>query len=362
MGIKKQCSTVVLYNPSSGGGRSLKLKGKVESSLAENGVDYDLYITESEAHLRQLAAKCAGKYETIVGVGGDTTFNIIAEKILEYKNEGNGSREKRPAPAMGMIGTGSANDIVRSLGIESIDAACKAIKIGDRKQMDVGRLTLLNKKEPEASSFIFLGTLSLGLGTTVNRYVESYQREHKLLSRINPLNQLFAGIYGIHHSFSKKKIPLQVELAYHSGNDNGKGNGGGHGDANDAGAGAKKLKQDSLLKKENIRFSLLVFLNTPYYANGLKMVQCEGTPAPVLFDGKLDCCIIDTGAFWETFRAGLKVKKGEHNEKDGIRMLRAGLFNVTCVEELDIQVDGEIIEEVKEFEVSLVPEGLTVLL
>ena len=312
---------MILFNPSSGKGRSLKQKEKIETLLKAHGIDYDLIVTESEDHLRQSAAEAAGHYETIVGVGGDTTFNIIAGKVLEYGKN---------APAIGMIGTGSANDIVRGLGIEKIEDACRIIKNGEIRKMDVGRLKINTPPQPE--TFIFMGTLSLGLGTTVNRYIEDFHQRHGILSKLKPFDQLFSGLYAIHDSFSKKKVPLTVEMAY------------------------RDLKSGETIVKP-LEFSLLVFLNTPYYANGMRLGEENG-----LFDGVLDCRVIHTRSFLGTLRTGLRIREGKTNSEGvGIMAIRSVWFNVSSKEAIDIQVDGEIIEGVKEFEILIIPGALTVL-
>ncbi len=316
----------------------MKEKKKIETLLKKNDIDYDLLVTRSENHLRQLAVETTRQYEIIVGVGGDTTFNIIASEILKYKKDKGAAQ---PAPAMGMIGTGSSNDIVRGLGIEKIEDACKAIKNNKIGKMDVGYLKINGKSEP----IFFLGALSLGLGTTVNRYVEGFHQRHKILSKIKPFDQLLSGLYAIYDSFSKKKVPLQTEIEYQTNNLN--------------------LKSAQKIKKK-IEFSLLVFLNTPYYANGLRLVKNEDTacyaPARTLFDGLLDCCIVHTKSFVITLKVGIHVQKGTHMNRDEVTMIQSSLFKISSKEEIDIQVDGEIFEGVRQLEVSLIPKGLKVLI
>lgn len=312
----------VLFNPSSGKGRSIKQRTTVEHYLNQYGVNYDLQVTESENHLRQLAAETARDYELIIGVGGDTTFNIIAGEILKLENQNH-------APALALIGTGSANDIARGLSIEKIADACKAIKQGNTGKMDIGRLDINGSPAP----LFFLGTLSLGLGTTVNRYVESFHQRHNILSKIKPFDQLLSGLYAIHDSFKKKKVPLRVELEYRN-------------------------QQQAEKIAGTIDFSLLVFLNTPYYANGLKLAEVEGA----LFDGLLDACIIDTVSFLHTLKVGIRIARGRQKKGDRTTLVRSGFFKVSSQEAIDIQVDGDIIEGVREFTVSAVPAALKVVI
>jgi diacylglycerol kinase family enzyme len=306
----------ILFNPSSRRGKSGKAKERIERILNNNSINYDLFVSESEAHFKQLTLETAPKYQTIVGVGGDTTFNIMVRKLL---------RANYQPPAIGMIGTGSANDIVRSLGILKIKEACAAIKKGSTTTMDVGCIKIDRKSKP----YYFLGSLSIGLSTAVNRYVAKFQQNHKVIARVQPFYQLFPGLFGIHDFFAKNKPPLQVKIKY---SNNGK----------------------AIIK--DLDFSLLVILNTPYYANGLKLGIEDGSS-----DGILDCCAIDTRNFWDTFVMALKIQRGTHTQCQNVEYVQSPSFKAYSQYPLDILADGEIIEEVKEFEVSIIKDKLKVL-
>ena len=308
---------VVLFNPSSDKGRSLKKKSKVEKYLKENRIDYDLFVSKSEDDLVRLSIEATGNYSTIVGVGGDTTFNIIVSAILK-------SKEKKVAslnPVFGMIGTGSANDIVQSLSIQKIETACKAIKFGNIKKMDVGYINIKGRDE----SFLFLGTLSAGLSTYVNLFIESFIKNHKFLAKSNLISQTLTGLVSIKKSFSNKIIPLRICL------ENG------------------DIKRD-------IECSLIVFHNAPCYANGMKL-----NPFASPFNRKVDCSVVNTTSFLNTFNFGMKVLRSRHIKRKEIEFVESKLFRVFSEKEIDILVDGDIIRKVKEFEISVFPGALNVL-
>ncbi|HLP59711.1 MAG TPA: hypothetical protein VK186_12805, partial [Candidatus Deferrimicrobium sp.] len=192
------------------------------------------------------------------------------------------------------------------------------------KKMDVGCVKI--SKKP--GTLFFLGTLSLGLGVTVNRYVESFQQRHKILSGWKPFNQLSPALYGIYDSFAQKKIPMKVELEYREP------------------ASGEKITLP-------VEFSLLVLLNTPFYANGLRLGQTNG-----LFDGVLDCCMIDTKTFFTTLRYGLHILRRKHNRTENV--LRSTWYKISAPGPIDIQIDGEIIRDIREIEVTVNPGGLDV--
>jgi diacylglycerol kinase (ATP) len=327
---------LVLFNPSSGKGRALKLKGIIARCLRKGGFDVDFIVTASETHLRRLAAWAAqstGKYNAIVGCGGDTTFNMIAAEILKLR----GTSPPVPAPILGMIGTGSANDITRGLGLQSIETACRAIMDGAIKKMDVGCVKLFKTTpspplppQPEPETRFFPGTVSLGLGVFVNRYVERFQQRHRTLAKVKPFDQIVPALYAIHDSFSRNKVPLRVEMAYHD-----------------------LEKGETVI--QTVEFSLLVFLNTPFYANGLKLAEDNS-----LFDGLLDCFILHTKSFSNTLRQGIRFRGRKNSPGHEWTSLRAAWYRISASQSMDIQVDGEIIREIREIEVSVLPGGLDV--
>ena len=304
--------TAILLNPSSGSGRSLQKKSKIEKYFKNNNFKYDLFISKSESHLRELAQETAKKYPIIIGVGGDTTFNIIVKEIL-----GHGERN-----TFGMIGTGSTNDFVRGLGILKSESACEAIKRGKVKKIDVGQLKSPGISEP----YYFLAALSLGLGATVPQYINCYNINHKTILKTRLLRQTIPGVLGVYDSFSKKKLPIKLSIEYNQ------------------------------IKKEH-NVSLLAFLNTPYVANGLNL-----TPEASPFDGKVDGFILKTSSFFSSFLIGLMSYKGKHIKRKEVELIRTESIKVRPEHPIDIQIDGIIISDIKEFEVSIVPKALNIFL
>jgi diacylglycerol kinase (ATP) len=306
----------LLLNPSAGKGRSGKKRGEIEHCLQKHEIPYDLMVSQSEEHLRQLARQAAAEYRHIVGVGGDTTFKIIAGELLNDKGGG----ERQTVPTLGMIGTGSANDIVRSLGIQKIESLCRAIKEKNTRKMDVG---ILNS-ETEAKPLLFLGSLSIGLGTTVNRYIEAFCQRHPQLAKFDLFGQVLAGAMAVHRSFARGQVPRRATL-----------------------------KHDGT--STEIAFSLLTFLNIPFYANGLRL-----GPNTTPFDGLLEAVVIQTVSLPGTLTMAIAVGRGRHEKRQDCRIISAPGFRLIPDGKMDILADGDIVTEVGPFEVSLRPAALRV--
>jgi len=86
----------ILYNPSAGMGRALGRKIKLERLLRHFEIRYDLVMTRSEEHLRELTRAHARSYPAVVGAGGDSTFHIM---IGEMTAAGGGAGGKARQPA-----------------------------------------------------------------------------------------------------------------------------------------------------------------------------------------------------------------------------------------------------------------------
>ncbi len=305
---------VILLNPSSGRGRSIRRKRKIEKIFRAKGIPYDLFVSESEGDLRKMSVEVMYQYKDIIAVGGDTTFNIIASEIMNQKNP------VYPLPRLGLIGTGSANDICRALGINRTEVLCDCILQAHTRKMDVGTIRFDGNRR----NMIFLGSMSAGLGTAVNRYIEKFGEKHKYLFRYNLSGQVLAGGLGIVNAFSKNLVPMSLTLT-HNG------------------------------YEQTISFSLLVFLNTNYYANGLNL-----NPGASAFDGQIDCLAINTTSPLTTFQFKRWVKKGTHLKKKEIQKIRSDRFSISSTDKFDIQLDGEIITNLDNCDISVLPNALDV--
>lgn len=303
---------LVLYNPSSAGGRSFKKKNRIEKKFINLKIPYSLRITGSEDELKQLACKGAASDRDIIAVGGDTTFTIVASEILK-KNKGNKIK-------LGMIGTGSINDIVRGIELDNIDLMLKAVKSGQSKKIDVGQVEII----PTGEIHYFLGTLGAGLATIVNKYIEQMKKNETLITKVKLAMELTGFVTSVKRSFTENEVPKKINISYND------------------------------IKSEK-EFSLLLFQNTPLYSRGLKF-----SPDASPYDNILDCSVIKTSSLSNTISLAFSVLRGTHSDRKEIEVLRSAEFQAAVEKEIDIAVDGEIIEGVKNFHVSLLKEGLNI--
>ena len=280
----------VLFNPSAGQGRALDLKTRVESRLRENGVPFDLFVTGSEAELKSLAREHGRRYRTVAGAGGDSTFHIVANELLA-----SGATAR-----LGMIGVGSSNDIDREFGLDSLDKACAALRVGSARRIDAGRIV----RGGETVRY-FLGQANVGLGAMVNAYIADLLHRRPRLAR----RQTVAGVLGTIRAYRFGRLPIELEVA-------GTGAGG-----NTRG-----------------KFILAVFGNTRYWATG-KMIVPDAKPD----DGMLDACLVGACSFFRLARIAVLASRGVHGRMEEVSFLKASGFAVSGTVPFEIQTDGEIL-------------------
>lgn len=149
----------LLANPAAGGGRAAAQIDPLVVRLRAAGLDVDLHRTTGPGHATELARRFRDA-PTVLCAGGDgTTFEVV-----------NGLLDAPSArrPALGLIPLGTGNSFLRDFGVTATDAAVAAVARGQRRTVDVVRVT------HDAGVLHYLNLLSVGftsdVGTTTNRW------------------------------------------------------------------------------------------------------------------------------------------------------------------------------------------------
>ncbi len=139
---------VLLVNPSSGGGRSLKLLPRIESALDELHVDFRVLRTRDLEHGVDAALRAVEAGEVPVVVSGDGLIGAVG-----------GAMAGAETP-LGIIPSGRGNDLARVLEIpDEPEPAVGVLAAGHSRLIDVG----------EANGKRFLGIVSVGFDSEANR-------------------------------------------------------------------------------------------------------------------------------------------------------------------------------------------------
>jgi diacylglycerol kinase family enzyme len=302
----------ILYNPSAGMGRALKKKLKLEHLLKHFEVRYDLTMTRSEEHLRQLTREHARAYATVVGAGGDSTFHLMVNELVRAGTD----------VGFGMIGVGSSNDIALEFGLDSLDEACRALKAAHVRKIDLG--CILEGNKPLA---YFIGQANIGIGAFVNKYVADLSGRKLWLAR----RQTLAGILGIRQAYRSRRIPLRLKLT----------------------AEACHISGD---------YISIVFSNIKYWATG-KIIN----PAALADDGRLDGCFVQHCSFPRLYRISSLASKGRHGKAREVKFYQAPQFEVAAESPFEIQSDGEIVKTAEgrtsfqNITVAVLPQALKII-
>lgn len=138
----------LLVNPSSAGGKTLRLLPRVEAALDGRRAVFRVEKTQSVEHGVELALRAVELGELPVVVSGDGLLGAVG-----------GAMAGSDTP-LGLIPGGRGNDLARALGIPvEPEAAVDVVLGGETRRIDVG----------EANGRRFLGIASIGFDSECNR-------------------------------------------------------------------------------------------------------------------------------------------------------------------------------------------------
>jgi diacylglycerol kinase (ATP) len=303
---------IILFNPSAGKGTAQKKKSRLERLLRGSDIRYDLIVTQDEEHLRRLTRECAGRSRVLAGAGGDSTFQIMAEELTRAG----------ATVDMGLIPLGSSNDISREFDIWSLEDACRALKRGKKRTIDLG--AVYHQDQPLK---YFIGQVNIGLGVQVNRYVERLSEKRPWLASF----QVLAGSMGILRAFRTGEVPLSLSVRTED-------------------------------REWDGRFVVASFNNIRFWASGRILI-----PSAQPDDRSLDGCLISACSFLRLTRLALLAKKGRHVGAPEVMFLAGPTFRVSSESAFDVQVDGEIIggyrtpQLFRDIQVRTVPQALRII-
>jgi len=137
----------IVMNPSSAGGKPLRLLPAVRGALTAGGAGIDIVQTQDIPHAAEAALAAAGRGETVVALGGDGLVGALAGAL-------------RGSAPLGVLPGGRGNDFARALGIpQDIRGACGVLLDGEERALDLG----------EANGRAFACIASVGYDSDANR-------------------------------------------------------------------------------------------------------------------------------------------------------------------------------------------------
>lgn len=127
----------VILNPYSNRWKSQMRWPEAEAALKDAGVEYDLAISQKKGQLVELAEQAVReRFSPIVVAGGDGSIGDAVNGLMRAAQSTQGE-----LPPLGIMPTGSANDLVYALGLPTdLYQAAKVIAEGKTRTMDLGKL------------------------------------------------------------------------------------------------------------------------------------------------------------------------------------------------------------------------------
>jgi len=144
----------IILNPYADRWNALKRRPEAEAALQEAGIDYDLVVSEYSNHNQELAFQaCKEGYNPVIAAGGDSTYNEVANGIVQAAGEGD------VETVFGILPMGTANDLADNLGVpKDLSQAAEVIAAGQSRPLDVCKV----------NDRYFVNNSAVGLETAVS--------------------------------------------------------------------------------------------------------------------------------------------------------------------------------------------------
>jgi diacylglycerol kinase (ATP) len=294
----------VILNPYSNRWNSQKRWSEAESALKAAGVDFHLAVSEKKGQIVDLAEQAVlQKFSPVIVAGGDGSVGDAANGLMRAARSAN-----TPTPPLGIMPTGSANDIVFALGLPAdLNEAARVIAVGKMRAMDLGKL----------NDRYFVNNSAAGLEPYVTI-------KHEKIHRIKGLARyLVAAVQAI-----MDKPEWNGSVTWDGGEYQGK-------------------------------FSLISI------GNGRRTGGFFMTPHADPFDGKLTLAFGYRGTRLGLFQAlprAFNEDKGSYVEMDGMQEVHATRVTIHLDTPSPAHTDGELLPQwIQDFEYEILPGSLNII-
>lgn len=149
---------LVIVNPKSAAGSTKGKWAEIASDLRTHFGPFNVAFTKQQGDGIELARRgIESGRKFIIACGGDGTINEIANGIIQTGAD----------IEMGVLPSGTGGDFRRTIGMpQTIREAARALRTGETKRIDVGKVTFQNF-EGETVSRFFLNVSSFGLAASI---------------------------------------------------------------------------------------------------------------------------------------------------------------------------------------------------
>lgn len=282
-----------IVNNSSKTGKGKKLWTDIKKKLDEKKLEYKAEFTTIEYGAEKIVQEICEKdsdVKTIVIVGGDGTADAVVNGIKDRKNV-----------ILGLIPTGSGNDLARGMGISQKfeTAVDRVINPKQIKKMDIGQAESLD------GAFNRKFAVSSGIGYDAETcYVADRSKMKKFLNKIG-LGRLVYFLIGFKEIFANKPAECTITLD-----------------------GVRKLHYKKLVFAAN--------MNVVYEGGGMPM-----GPHADPCDGKVTACIVHDISKMRHLFLMPTILKGNHIKRKNIEEITARTIEIETDRPMIVHTDGE---------------------
>ena len=250
----------------------------IVAALRSYDIELEIYHTTPEDTGQGLSARAAAEHvDVVIAAGGDGTIHAVAKGLIGTQT------------MLGIIPTGTMNNLARSLGIpETVEAACEVIAQGEVRTIDVG----------EVNGHVFFEVAGIGLEANLFPAAE----EIKTPGLLSTLHGIIKGLTTI-LTFKPPKLSISFNerrrYPYHA--------------------------------------IQVTICNAPFYG-----VHFQIAPQVLMDDGMLDVVVYKNFSKLEFFRHGISITQGKRAYQPKIRHRKVKSLHISTEQPLEVMVDGEI--------------------
>lgn len=290
---------IAIVNPKSGSAGN-DFRGDVEKALQERGVEFEIRETTIERGGDVLAREAVAEGAThILACGGDGTVMACVNGVGKADESGT------PRATLGIVPGGTANLLATALGVPrgDIDGAIGALVAGEDRVIDLG----------QCGEHLF--ALGLGVGLTERLVSQTSTKEKEIIGKWAYARAMLMELGARPHTFT--------------------------------------LKLDDKTVRE--RGVALVVANAGEISGKLQFA-----PDAKMDDGVLDVCILRRFYLRDALRMGWQTLFGDIRADRAVGFYQAKRTEITSNPPLDLQIDGEEVEQQTPLVVEVRPKALRV--
>ncbi|MBC8180653.1 diacylglycerol kinase family lipid kinase [candidate division KSB1 bacterium] len=291
---------IFIINPVAGNGFAKNYTEKIKEIIQKQNLNAEIVFTDRKGHATEIAKDFVDNgFNHIIAVGGDGTFNEVAQILVGKKNV-----------VFGAVPAGTGNDFIAVLGFPGrfTNHEWEILLETNTIKMDVGKC---NDK-------YFLNGMGLGFDAQVA--AENYKSDKK--QDVKKGNKFKYQWHILKTLVSYKELDMKVTID------------------------GKTTQSKSFLN---------TISNGRRIAGGLFL-----TPDAFVNDGMLDVCLIQELKFFSRVKELLHVMKKIHTEDDVVNYFQTKKLLFEFEKEVPAHLDGELYFNSR-FEISAVPSSLNII-